>query len=814
MDTLLQDVRVTLRAFRRSPGFPLTAIATLALGIGATTAIFTALSAVLLKPLPYPNPQNLYSLRTALTDGRVTTGLLSGGEIYRLNDPKLSIERAAGFQGFDLTLLADDGTPSRVTVNAVSEGFFELFGLPMTIGGFKHDDFTPVPPPPPNAPPQPGPLPTVVISQRMWKQLYNSDPAIVGKPIHFAEFNSTIAGVAPRDFDVPHDGDFWVPQRVPPTDVNHGQEAFVRLRSGSNLERAKSEMSTVMSGLARDFPNSDRNRVYATKPLVDSIVGDLGPILIIVMSATALLLLLACVNVANLLLARGAARAREMAVRAALGAGSGRLVRQLLTESMVLAVAGTIVGVAVGAVGLRALLAIGAAKLPRLDSVPFDIRVLLFSLVMLLITGAIIGLAPAIRLLRSDLKTLMNDSSRSASAGRGTARWLMAMTVAEVALAIMLVAGAGWLVRGFANLRSTNAGFTPENRVLFDASFLGPRYPSPDAVRQAQSDLMTAVRSIRGVTGIGFVSAYPMRGRLESSLLAQFHGEPFDPANPPGTRQRFVSPGLFSAMGTALIKGRDFNSGDLPNTVPVAIVNRVFVDRYLKGRDPIGVQFSAGYPQPDPRNEVTIVGVVDDVRQKSLAEPGEPSYYQPMTQFPLRRATVVVSMSQSDPAAVEAAIRNEVRKLNPTMALDFELASEVVSSTLRRQELGMTLMLVFGVIAVVLAAVGIYGVVSYAGSLRREEMATRLALGASPQSVFLLVMRQGALLALAGAVIGLTLTYFSGQVITNRVYAIRASDPVILSVATLLIFAITFVATTIPATRAARLNPANALQSQ
>ena len=237
-----------------------------------------------------------------------------------------------------------------------------------------------------------------------------------------------------------------------------------------------------MSGLARDFPASDRNRVYVTRPLVDSIVGDLGPILIIVMSATGLLLLLACVNVANLLLARGAARAREMAVRAALGAGWGRLVRQLLTESLVLAAAGTIVGVGVGALGLRALLAIGASKLPRLDAVPFDARVLVFSLVMLVVTGAIIGLAPAVRLMRSDMKTLMNDSSRSASAGRGTARWLMAMTVAEVALAIMLVAGAGWLVRGFANLRNTDAGFvtgqaTAVRRVLPRTAI--PERPKP-----------------------------------------------------------------------------------------------------------------------------------------------------------------------------------------------------------------------------------------------------------------------------------------------------------------------------------------------
>ena len=818
MEMFLQDVRVTLRSFRRAPGFPLTAIATLALGIGATTAIFTALSAVLLKPLPYPNPEDLYGLRTALTDGRVTTGLLSGAELYRLNDPKLSIERAAGFSPGDLTLLAADETPTHKTVYGVSEGFFELFGLPMIAGGFLHDDFTPVQPPPPNAPPQQGPqgpLPRAVISARLWKELYNSDPAVVGKSLRFAEFNTTVAGVAPRDFDMPHGADIWLAIRTPDNDPNHGQEGFMRLKHGATIERASSEMKQVMNGLATDFPAPDKNRIYVTKPLVEQIVGDLGPILIIVMSATGLLLLLACVNVANLLLARGAARAREMAMRAALGAGWGRLVRQLVTESMVLSAIGTIIGVGVGALGLRALLAIGAAKLPRLDAVGFDGPVLLFSLAMLIVTGVITGLAPAIRLLRSDMKTLMNDSSRSASAGRGTARWLMAMTVTEVALAVMLVAGAGWLVRGFANLRNTNAGFVTEKRLLFDAAFLGPRYNSPQLVQQGHVDLVSAVKTVRGVTDAGLVSAYPMRGRLEGSLLAQFHGEAYNATNPPGTRQRFAGPGLFTAMGTAIIKGRDFSTADLPNNPPVAIVNKVFVDRYLKGRDPIGVQFSAGYPAPDPRFEVTIIGVVDDVRQKSLGEAAEPAFYSSLTQAPLRRLITVVSMSPTaDVAAVQRGIRAELKKLNPAMALDFELATDVVGATLRRQELGMTLMLVFGGIAIVLAAVGIYGVVSYAGSLRRDEMATRLALGASPRDVFLLVMRQGAILGLVGSSIGIGLSWLSGQIVSSKVYTIKASDPVILAVAAVLITGITLVATTIPARRAARLSPANALQSE
>jgi len=328
MDTLFQDLRFALRSFRRAPAFPLAAIATLALGIGATTAIFSTLNAVLLKPLPYPQAEDLYSLRTTLVDGRVTTGLLSNGEVSRLNAPGMPVARAAGMQPVDLTLLHDDGTPQHVKVNGVTEGFFEVFGLPMTLGGFTHQNFVrPAPPPgPPGnaqqpAPPGPPPAPpAVVISYRVWQDLYRGDPAIVGKPTRFVEVAATLAGVAPRDFDTPQGGDFWFSQQLSPDDINHFFEGFMRLKPGVTIERANAAMASVISGLARDFPASDFNRAYVTKPLVASVVGDLGPILIIVMSATSLLLLLACVNVTNLLLARGAARAREMAVRVALGA--------------------------------------------------------------------------------------------------------------------------------------------------------------------------------------------------------------------------------------------------------------------------------------------------------------------------------------------------------------------------------------------------------------------------------------------------------------------------------------------------------------
>jgi putative ABC transport system permease protein len=814
MGTLLQDIRFALRSFRRAPAFPLAAIATLALGIGATTAIFSTLNAVLLKPLPYPGAEDLYNIRTTLTDGRVTTGMLSNGEISRLNDPQLSIILAAGLQSNDLTLLHDDGTPEHVKVYGVTEGFFELFGLPMTLGGFARENFVPPAPPPPNTQPGPGPPPVVVISYRVWQDLYRGDPSVVGKAIHFAEAATTIGGVAPREFDTPHGGDFWFALRLGKDDINHFFDGFIRLKPRVPLERANAEMASIMKGLSRDFPAADANRAYVTKPLVNAVVGDLGPILTIVMSATGLLLLLACVNVTNLLLARGAARAREMAVRVSLGAARGRIVRQLLTESAILSGAGAVAGAVIAYVGLRALLTMGASKLPRLDVVAFDGRVLLFVLATLVVSGLLVGFAPALRLASTDVRTLMSEGNRSTSGGRGTARWLSAMTVVEIALAITLVAGAGWLVRGFAGLRNTDLGFVPDNHLVFDVSFLGPKYPNGEAVGTASRVLIERLASVPGVTHVAATSNFPLRNTTENSLIAQFHGETLDSAHPIGTRQRFVSAGYFASTGTRLLQGRDFGLDDRPTTTPVAIINKAFVKRYLSGRDPLGLRFSAGYPSPDPRNEVTVVGVVDDVRQKTVSDDPEPAFYSPLTQAPLRRQTMVVATASSDVGPIQSAIRDEVRRLDPQIAVEFELVPDLVASTLRRQQLGMTLMLIFGGVAIVLAAVGIYGVVAYAVSQRRGEMATRLALGARPAGVFWLVMKQGAMLALAGTAIGLVVAYLSGRIVASRIYAIRASDPLMLGAAIALVIAITAIATMIPAWRASRLQPSGVLHAE
>jgi predicted permease len=802
MDTLLQDLRFAVRNLRRTPTFPLAAIATLALGIGATTAIFSTVNAAVLKPLPYKNPQDLYSVKTALTDGRPTTGLMSPVELRQLT-PEMGIQSAVGVIPQDVTLLRNDGTPMNARVYGVSQGFFDLFGVGMTLGGgFTPADF------------KTNQAPSTVISYQVWQDIFGHDPAIIGKQLHFGPLTSTVVGVAPPDFDVPHGAGFWFSFGLDPQGQNHSFDGYIRLIPGGNIERTKSQMGAAITELGRQFPASDASRIFVVRPLAEAFVGDLGPILIVVLSATGLLLVLACVNVANLLLARGAARAREMAVRVALGANRSRIVRQLLTESILLATAGGLLGVGLAYGGVRMLLAVSAGKLPRLGDVPFDANVLLFALVALLVSGVLIGFAPAVRLAATDVKTLMNESGRATSGGRATGRWLSAMTVAEVALAIALVAGAGWLVQSFARLWTTNPGFVADHRLVFDVALQGPRYPNQPALLTAWRDLTERLRNLPGAGAVGGTSNFPLAGSQENSIYVQFQGEPVDPIHPNGTRQRVVSAGFFDAMGMTIVSGRGFTVDDRAANAPVVIVNQTFARLYLQHRDPFTTRFAAGYPTIDPSVQNSIVGIVDDVRQVSLADLPQPSYYTLSDQQPTRRLTMVVHTTSPDLQAIQVAIRDEVRRFDPQIAVDFRTATDVVASTLQRQELGMRLMLVFGVAAVILAAVGIYGVIAYATSQRQNEVATRLALGATPGQVFRLVLKEGRTLTLIGAVIGLGVAYAAGRVVSSQVASVQASDWRILSSSVAVVVVIAFLATTVPAFRASRLDPAKVLRPE
>jgi putative ABC transport system permease protein len=470
-------------------------------------------------------------------------------------------------------------------------------------------------------------------------------------------------------------------------------------------------------------------------------------------------------------------------------------------------------GLLLAYVGIRLLLVAGAAKLPRLESIPFDGPVLLFALGTLIISSLIVGFAPALRLSSTDLKTLMNEQGRSTSGGRTTGRWLSALMVAEIALSVILVAGAGWLIRSFANLRTVNPGFLTEGRVLFDVAFNGPKYPNAPAVDAAVQDLLSRLRRQPGVIAAGTSASFPLRLQQEASLLLQFKGEAFDADKPMVTRQRLVSPEFFKALGTPLLKGRDFNDTDRQGGAFTAIVNKTFAERYLKGRDPIGIHFMSGYPDIRPESESEIIGVVEDIRQKTLSDPAEPAFYTSDRQFTARRRTVLLHTQVADPMTLQSAIRADVAAIDSQIAVNLLRFDDLTDNALQRQELGMMLMLVFGAAALVLAAVGIYGVIAYATSQRRGEVATRLALGATQGSVFWLVLRQGRTLTLAGAGVGLAAAYAIGRVVANRLYEVSAADPLILGAAAIVVAMIALVAAIIPAARAAKTPPSEVLRA-
>jgi putative ABC transport system permease protein len=822
----VSDLRYVLRQLRKTPLFFCAAVATLAIGTGATTAIFSTVNATLLRPLPFPHPEQLVDVHTRSLTGYVTTGLLSGLEITALNDTPDLVAHAAGLspKPLDATLMRDDGSPVAIVATGVTDGFFDVVGLPMTMGRpFTHDE---------HAPGNGATPPIVIASYRAWQTLLNGDPHIVGRTIRIAEVPTAVRvmGVASPLLDLPHKTDFWFNIRMGSRDVAHNYDTILRLRPGVTTDTLRSAAEIKMAGLARTEP-SDVGRAYVIRSLVSYLVGDLATTLLIVLGATVLLLVLASVNVTNLLLARGTARAREMAVRSALGASRRRIIRQLLTESLTLATAGVVAGLLLAYVAVRLMLVLGASKLPRLETVPFDGRVLLFSLVVLVCSALTIGLAPAWRLSRTDIRTLLNESGRSATSSRGTSRMMGGLIVMEIAMSLALVAGAGWLVQSFARLRSIDPGFIADGRLIVEVRPTRPFRQPADA--HAWSDgVLSTVRAAAGDDArVGASATFPFDTDRDGTLLVQVEGRPRDPKDLRGARIRFATPGFFEAMGVKLHGGRLLSSDDRTDTEHVAVVNRAFVRHFFPDTNPLTGSFAFGYPTIDPKTRVHVVGVVADMRYKSLAEEAEPACYLPFAQvpFPPLAQTVVVApvfskltaladagrvFRAGDPERLIQPLRAALTRFDPRAVVEFSTATAVVAGTLERQELGMTLMLIFGATALTLAAIGIYGVIAYAASQRRGEIATRIALGASRWDVFRLMMAAGQGVGLAGLLIGIAAAYAGGRLVASNVFGMRPSDPLVLVAACTAVAAVTLIATTIPAVRACRLDPVIALRSE
>jgi putative ABC transport system permease protein len=808
LESASQDLRYAVRSLRGSPGFTAVALITLALTIAATTAIFSTVNAALLRPLPYLRSNELIDIRTRLVDGRVTSGLSSGAEINVLRNLPALVDGVGAYASrpFDASLIRDDGTPVSIAVTGVSEGFFDVLGLPMVLGRtFTRDEHVPAG--------RDAPF-FLVVSDAAWTRLFGRDPGIVGKSVRIAELPVAvnIVGVAPPLLQLPPNVDFWFNGRSSPRDEAHVFNVIARVKPGVTISQVLSAGNAAMNNLGTTVPTA-AGREWIMQPLVTAVVGDLRPILLIALGATALLLALACVNVTNLLLARGVGRTREMALRTALGAGRAQIIRQLLIESMLLAAIGALLGFALAAAAVRLLLALGASSLPRLDAVPIDTTVLLFGLLVLTMTGVLMGIMPALRLARADLRTLLNESSRNTSSGVTTSKTMSGLAIAQIALAIMIVAGAAWLVQSFARLRAVDPGFIAAGRLVVDIR--PTRAPADGKTAMAWSDdLLSRVRDAAGAATVGAGNIFPLRGDQDGGQNVELADEPAGPSLVRGARDRRVTPGYFEAMGVKLIAGRLFTVDDRSTSQRVAIVNRAFVRQYFPDRDPLAGSFAYGFPKVDRKNMTRIIGVVDDVRFNSIFENDVSTYYLPFAQggFPILRPAIVIAAS-GDPTALIAPLREALNRFDPQMVVKFTSAESIVEATTRRQELGMTLMLVFGVMAMTLAGIGIYGVIAYSVAQRRTELATRIALGASSDLLLRMLLANGRNLAVAGLVIGLVAAYVVGRVVASSLYEMRAADPLVLLGAGALVAAVTMIATMIPAIRGSRVDPVRALRS-
>jgi putative ABC transport system permease protein len=803
VETVVSDVRYAVRTLRKSPAFSLAAAGTLALGIGATTAIFSVANAALLRPLPYPHAGDIRTLRTRFTDGRVTSGLVGPLELTRLKDPTVPITGAALSLNMELTRLRDDRTPVSVAAAGVDEGFFPLFGLPLTMGtGFTPEHF------------RQGAPNGAVLSYHVWRDQFGSDPRIVGKSLELVTGSAPIVGVAAPEMDVPRGTDVWLNLQLNPQSTDHSFEGYLRVRQGTTPEALASRLAAVASRLGRDYPGPEGNRAFIVQPFVNAMVGDLRPMLIIVLSATGLLLVLACVNVTNLFLARASRRSREVAIRAALGAGRGRIALQLLIESAVLATAGMLMGVLLAYAGVRVLLLFGASQLPRLETVPFGTPVLLFAVAMLVVSALGVGLAPILHLTGGGIERWLRESGRAVRGALSTHRALRTMIVAEVAVAVTIVAGTGLLVRSFRNLQHEDPGFDARGRLTFEVLLPPARYQNPGVRRAWTETLFTNIRGVRGVTAVAAASDFPLKNALSARPLIQLDGWPESHVV---AEQRLVTPEFFDAMGIRLRRGRSFTHDDRQTTAPVAVVNESFVRKYAADRDPLKAQLSFGFPRVDPTKQWSIVGVVNDVKYASLWNRAEPTFYLVQDQswrFSFFRLSVVVATDAADPRDLAPAISAEVRKMDPQLAFTIVPATSVVASTLARQRLGTTLMLLFGVMALLLAAIGIYGMIAYASAERHSEVATRMALGATPGNIFWLLSRQGLTVAAIGAVAGLGIAYALGRLVSSWLFEVRPSDPLVLASTVALVLGVTLLSTLIPVGRAARISPAVALRSE
>jgi putative ABC transport system permease protein len=809
LKTLLQDVRFAFRQMAKRPGFTLVVVLTMALGIGANAAIFSVLDAVLLRPLPYPQPQRLIKVWSRFTGIGLPNdqNWVSAPEFrdYQQLNNSFSDMAAIGVDAFNLGV---KGSPLRVIGAAVSPSLFGMLGAqPMLGRTFLPEEA------------QPGREKEVVLGYGLWRRVFGANPSVIGSTIDIDGVPMTVIGVMPAGFAYPSETEIWGPLAFSPDDLSensrgsHGFEVLARMKPGLSLAQVQGDMDRVARTIIeqhKSYPYEKYGFGVILHPLLEETVGDVRPSLLVLMASVALVLLIACANIANLLLARSTERQQEMETRMALGASGTRLARQMLTESVVLACTGGLVGVAVTPLVLRGLVALAAKSLPRAVHTSIDLRALALTAVVSVLTGMLFGLAPAFRAARKS--SFDGLKSGKNTEGRQPRRMRAVLVICETALSVLLVAGAGLLLRSFAQILRVDPGFRPDGVLTMRVALPNAVYSKPEQVRGFYAGLLDRVEKMPGVQSVGAISGLPLAGEggsgtttIDSQLV------PFEDTTPEAD-QRVVTQDYFKAMGIALVRGRFFDVRDSDTAPHVAIIDESLADAFFPGQDPIGKRLhQGGRGRKDPRWD-TIVGVVRHVRNRSLEARSRVEVYWPATQIPVTTMTLAIRVD-GDPSSLVTPIQREVSAIDPDLPVyRVRTMNEVMGESLQRRRLALILLGVFAGLALVLASVGIYGVTSYGVLQRRVEIGVRMALGADRGQVLRMMIGSGMATIGIGLAVGVVLALSLTRLMGGMLFAVHASDPLALGGAALLLTAAALVAIFIPVRKATRANPMSALR--
>ena len=798
------SLRIALRSLRRTPGFTAVVVLTLAIGIGATTAIFSVVDAVLINPLPYPTADRLEMIWVTNPQQARDKDVTSYPNFTDWQSQATTFEAMAAMFGANFTFTGA-GEPRLVPGERVTGRFFDLFGMPALHGRTLQEADT-----------QPGREFVLVLSYALWREHFGADPSVIGRTVSVNARPYEIVGVMPYEFNAIHTAQAWVP--LSPSGpfaqlaADRGPqwlEVIGLVKRGTPREAAQSEMSAIMARLAEQFPGPNGGRGILLESLKETAVGDVRPTLLLLAGAVVLVLLIVCANVAGLLVARLSARQREIAVRVAIGAGRGHLIRQLLVESVLLGTAGAAAGIGLAAWMLDALLAARPANLPRATEIHLSIETLIFAIGVSLMAALAFGLLPSVGLLRRDPGGNLRDDARG-SVGAGGHGLRRVLVVAEIALACVLVTGAGLLVRSFAAMQSDDPGFERERLFTMRLTLPGARYPQNTDARTFYNSLIEKIEAIPGVERAAAMSSLMLESRTNSASL-RLEGAP---PPPPGTPNEpvttdVVTPTAFEALGVPVTRGRMFKSSDVPDGLQVAIVNEAFVRRFYPGRDPVGkrVTFSSFRRTGPDIQWLTIVGVVADTRRSGFAIPVREELYVPLSQNGAGLMYVVVRTSGA-PETVIAPVRAAVWSIDPLLAIaQPRTIRAVMASGIAEERFRMTLVAGFAATAILLAALGVYGLMAFATTQRMREFGLRLALGATPRRVLVTVMRDGFRLAAIGLGVGLSAAVLVARAMRQMLFGIGPFDAVTFAAMACVLLVSAGLATFLPARRATKVDP-------